>query len=379
MKSNFNEQCITLSQIRLITNMRIFWRRLTIWTRIYIISRYLGIGTAEVAFERLYLENLDFGDMLRIHFSRSVSDMYSQLLNQFSIGLRELITALLQEDINTARQIIDQLLQNADQRAAFLASINPYFNETEWRNLLVTYLQDTVQEANLFAAQDYRMDIEYFDRLMDLSNTMGDVFAQALYDYITSGSLNTDSLPPEGQMCVTYEEMNLIYDIRMFWFDLVNWVRALMLSKYIDVGNEDEVYARLQQVMDDFIRNLRQFFGETPGLNTLQMDLNAYIGLIDSLITAQIAGNTDEIDRITRLLYQNADDMAASISSINPFWDQDEWRTILNNLLRSTLDESTTFLTEDYARNLDIFSSLMYQAESASDSFAEGLLSNLFQ
>lgn len=379
MKSNFNEQCITLSQIRLITNMRIFWRRLTIWTRIYIISRYLGIGTAEVAFERLYLENLDFGDMLRIHFSRSVSDMYSQLLNQFSIGLRELITALLQEDINTARQILDQLLQNADQRAAFLASINPYFDEAEWRNLLVTYLQDTVQEANLFAAQDYRMDIEYFDRLMDLSNTMGDVFAQSLYDYITSGALNTDSLPPEGQMCVTYEEMNLIYDIRMFWFDLVNWVRALMLSKYIDVGNEDEVYARLQQVMDDFIRNLRQFFGETPGLNTLQLDLNAYIGLIDSLITAQIAGNTEEIDRITRLLYQNADDMAASISSINPFWDQDEWRTILNNLLRSTLDESTTFLTEDYARNLDIFSSLMYQAESASDTFAEGLLSYLFQ
>lgn len=379
MKSNFNEQCITLSQIRLITNMRTFWRRLTIWTRIYIISRYLGIGTAEVAFERLYLENLDFGDMLRIHFSRSVSDMYSQLLNQFSIGLRELITALLQEDINTARQILDQLLQNADQRAAFLASINPYFDEAEWRNLLVTYLQDTVQEANLFAAQDYRMDIEYFDRLMDLSNTMGDVFAQSLYDYITSGALNTDSLPPEGQMCVTYEEMNLIYDIRMFWFDLVNWVRALMLSKYIDVGNEDEVYARLQQVMDDFIRNLRQFFGETPGLNTLQLDLNAYIGLIDSLITAQIAGNTEEIDRITRLLYQNADDMAASISSINPFWDQDEWRTILNNLLRSTLDESTTFLTEDYARNLDIFSSLMYQAESASDTFAEGLLSYLFQ
>ena len=160
MKNKFNEQCITYSQISLIFNMRIFWRRLTTWIRIYIISRYFGIGTAEVSFERLYLENLNFGDMLRIHFSRSISDRYSQLLNQFSIGLRELITAQIEKNFDAVRQDIDRLLQNADQTAEFLASINPYFNETEWKNLLRTYLQDTMQDANLFASKDYRMAIE---------------------------------------------------------------------------------------------------------------------------------------------------------------------------------------------------------------------------
>jgi len=366
--------------MNLIFNARIFWRRLTIWTRIYIISRYLGIGTAEVSFDRLYLENSDFGDMLRILFSRSISDRYSQLLNQFSIGLRELITALIQGDLDAARQSIDRLLLNADQRASFLASINPYLNETEWRNLLITYLQDTIEEANLYASNDYRKEIEYFDRLTALSNTMGDVFAQALYDYITSGAQNTNSLPTQdGQRCVTEEQMNQIYNIRMFWFDLIDWVRAFMLSKYRDVGDEDEVYARLQQVVDDYINNLNQFFGETPGANKSQLELNAYIGLIDSLITAQKAGNTEEIDRITRQLYQNADDRAATVSSINPYWDENEWRTRLYNNLRSTLDESAMFLTEDYARNLDIFSSLMDQAESTSEYFTQGLLDYLFQ
>ena len=380
MKSKFNEQCITYSQMRLIFNMRIFWRRLTIWNRIYIISRYLGIGTAEVSFERLYLENLDFGDMLRIHFNRSISERYSQLLNQFPIGLRELITALLQKNFDAVRLNIDRLLQNADQTAAFLASINPYFNETEWRNLLKTYLQDTMQEANLFASKDYRMDIEYFDRLMTLSNTMGDTFAQALYDYITSGAQNTDTpSPQESQICLTYEQLNLIFNIMMFWFDLTNWVRAFMLSKYRDVGDQDEVYARLQKVVTDYINNLKQIFGEAPGVNQLQLELNAYIGLIDSLTMAQKAGNTEEVDRITRQLYQNADDRAASVSSLNPYWDQNEWSTRLYNNLRSTLDESTMFLTEDYARNLDIFSRLMDLAESSSDYFAQGLLNYLFQ
>ncbi len=380
MKSRFNEQCITYSQMRLIFNMRIFWRRLTIWTRIYIISRYLGVGTAEVSFERLYIENLDFGNMIRIHFSRSIANSYSQLLNQFSIGLRELITSLLQDDIDAARQNIDRLLQNANERAAFLASINPYFDETEWRNLLITYLQDTIQEANLFASADYRMDIEYFDRLMVLSNTMGDEFAQAMYDYITSGEQGTNQLPTqEGQRCFPLEQVNQIFDIMVFWFDLILWVRALMLSKYKDVGNEEAVFARLQQVLADFINNLYQFFPGSPGVNELQLELNEYIGLIDSLITAQKAGITEEIDLITRLLYQNANDMAATIASINPNWDLNEWRTRLSYNLRSTLDESTMFLTEDYARNLEIFSTLMDQAESSADSFAQGLLDYIFQ
>lgn len=380
MKSEFSEQCITFSQMNLIFNMRIFWRRLTTWTRIYIISRYLEIGTAEESFERLYLENLNFGDMIRILFSRSISDRYSQLLNQYSIGIRDLITAQLQQNFDAVRQNIDRLLQNADQTAAFLASINPYFNEEEWRNLLRTYLQDTLQEANLFASKDYRMDIEYFDRLITLSNTMGDTFAQALYDYITSGATNTDNLPPqESQRCLTYEQMNLIYDIRMFWFDLITWVRALMLSKYKDVGDEDEVHARLQKVTADYINNLKQFFGDTPGANELQLELNAYIDLIDSLITAQKAGNSEEVGRITRQLYQNADARAASASSINPYWDQNEWRIRLYNNLRSTLDESTMFLTEDYARSMDIFSALMDQAENSSDYFSQGLLNYMFQ
>jgi hypothetical protein len=225
----------------------------------------------------------------------------------------------------------------------------------------------------LFAAKDFRTDIEYFDRLISLSNQMGDVFAQGLYDYITSGSQNPSSMPAQGQKCITSEQMNLIFDTRMFWFDMINWVRAFMLSKYKDVGNENEVYARLQKVPADFVSNLKKYFGDSPGVNQLQLELNAYIGLIDSLITAQKAGNTEEIDRITKQLYQNADDIAASLASINPNWDKNEWRTRLYNNLRSTIEESAMFLTEDYARNLDIFSTLMDQAESSSDYFAQGL------
>jgi hypothetical protein len=206
---------------------------------------------------------------------------------------------------------------------------------------------------------------------------MGDTFAQGLYDYITSGAQNPS--PNEAQICLTYEQINLIFNIMMFWFDLNNWTRAFMLSKYKDVGDQDEVYARLQKVAADYVNNLKLIFGDAPGVNQLQLELNAYIGLIDSLITAQKAGNTEELDRITKELYKNANDRAASVSSLNPYWNENEWRTRLYNNLRNTLDESTMFLTEDYARNMDIFSRIMDLSENSSDYFAQGLLNYLFQ
>ncbi len=66
--NQFNPQCITYSQMNLIFNARIYYRRLRTWTRAYILSRYFGIGTEEALFERLYSESLNIGKMLEIIF-----------------------------------------------------------------------------------------------------------------------------------------------------------------------------------------------------------------------------------------------------------------------------------------------------------------------
>jgi len=102
-------------------------------------------------------------------------------------------------------------------------------------------------------------------------------------------------------------------------------------------------------------------------------ELNTYLELLDAFITAQMEGNIDEINRITKLLYENADKRAALISSVNPFWTVEEWRNRLYNNLRMTIDESTTFLMGDYAINIDIYSRILDLAENTSSYFAQGL------
>ncbi len=379
MKSKFNPQCITYSQMNLIFNLRIAWRRLTTWTRAYIISRYVGIGTAEELFGRLYLEVQNFSDMIQVIFGREISRRNAGYLIQNTIILRDLISAHLEGDKEAVQRNIGRFYRNINDNAVFLESINPYWSEDEWRDMLETYLQYTIEQANSFAAGEYKKEMEILDRHTELTNRMGDVFAQGLYDYLTSDQQTTGNLPPQdSQQCITQEQMSQIYNIRMFWFELNTWVRSFMLSRYRELGDVNEVFNRLQQVPVDYVNTLKQIFRENPAIDELQLELNTFIDLIDNLITAQMEGNTDDISRITQLLYQNAEERAASVSNLNPFWNESEWRTRLNNNLRSTLEESTTFLVGDYARNLDIFSTLLDNAESTSGYFAQGLIHYIF-
>jgi hypothetical protein len=379
IKANkFDEQCITYSQMNLIFNSRLFWRRFSLWIRIYLTDRYFKVGSPEEAFGRLYLESIDFGDMLRIIFGRQISSEYARQVNQYTFELRDLISAQFEGNTEGMNQHVNSLYKNIEDRATFLASINPYFNVNEWRNLLGTYLQYTIEEANAFTSGNFAASIQIFDQIDELTNKMGESFAQGLYDYMTSGSQGTGSQTAEGQQCVTYAQMNEIYNIRMFWYELAYWTRAYMISRSKGVGNASDVLARLKQVPDKYLAGFEEVFGANYVIDDVQL-LNNYIDLIDALITAELGGNTDEVNQVVQNLYKNANERAALLASINPYWTQEEWRSRLYENTRNMVEEFTTFLTGDYARNLDVFSTILDQAEDTGNYYEQGLLNYLYR
>ncbi|MDD3170047.1 MAG: hypothetical protein PHC91_11375 [Eubacteriales bacterium] len=373
IKNSFNPQCITYSQMNLIFNSRVYYWRLTAWTRAYLLSRYFGIGTAEDLFSRLYFETLDLGNMLKIIHGREDAEQYSQILSRFAITLRDIITAQLDGNIEAVNRNVNRLYEIAAERKAFIQAINPYASP-EYEDIFERYIQYILEEANALAAGDYSREIAVYDLLTVHVDRMGDVFAEAIYNYITSGSEDSERLlPKDDRQCITYDQMNALFDIRMFWFEFEMEIRNYMLSRYRGLGNTEEVYARLRQIPVAYVSALRQIFGDTVPEDYIELFFT-YIDLLDAFITAQIENNTEEIDRITRLLYENADARAAAITAINPaFWDENEWKVRLYNNFRSTIEESTSFLMGDYARSIDIFSRLLDQAENTSNYFAQGI------
>jgi hypothetical protein len=315
--------------------------------------------------------------MLEIVFGSELANQDAQLASQYAIGLRELITAQLSGDMEGVAKHVKELYQNASDRAAFGAEINPYWNKDELTRLLNNYIQYTLEEANALTSGDYSKESEPYERLTALTEELGDFFAQGLYEYITSGTQNTAN-PQSPCECITYDQLNAIYRIRMLWYEYVSLIRNYMIARYKILGEpaEEFFYNELKRVAVNYTNALRKIFGDKLPKDYTQL-FYTYFELIDAFISAQMVGNTDEINRITQLLYQNADQRAAAISSLNPFWDEAVWKNKLYANLRSTIDESTTFLSGDYPRNIDIFNTLLSQAESTGIYFTQGLIKYL--
>ena len=372
--ATFDPQCITYSQMNLIFNARFYYRRLTTWTKAYLLSRYFGIGTMEAQFERLYLETLDIGEILQVIFGRQAAEEYSQLLSQYAIIANELITAQLAGDLETVNRSVERLYQNVDARADFLQNLNPYWSAEEYRNLFYGFIEHVIELANATAARDTAREIEHFDALNEHTDRMGDTFAEGLYAYLTSGSPPAEINVP----CITLEQMADIYTIRMFWFELVVWIRTYMLSRYAGTGDPEMIFARLMQVPETFVNTMKKFFPKIDVESYLQL-FNTYLELIASFVTAMLENNVEELNLVTRSLYENADERAAAVSAINPFWQEEPWRDLLYANLRNTIEESNTFLTGDYERNIDIFTRLLDIAETSSTFLAQGIFDYITQ
>ena len=168
--NRFGEPTITYGQMNLIFHIRNLWREMATWTRAYLISRTTGMGSPEEVFNRLYRIPREFGNLLQL----------IQL-----VLIREIIDAQIAGNADLVNEKVRQLYANAEERVKFITSANPFWDEAVVRNFIYTYHQYTLEEINAFLTGEFQLSIDIYDRLLQLSDSIGDYFAQGLFNYIT--------------------------------------------------------------------------------------------------------------------------------------------------------------------------------------------------
>jgi hypothetical protein len=167
-------------------------------------------------------------------------------------------------------------------------------------------------------------------------------------------------------------QMNFIFRARMIWRDLATWLRSYKVSLYGGVGNADQLSQRLFQIPMEYGNILRVFFGDQATEQFINL-LTQYIAILQSLFIAQINNDVNEVNRLTQQAYQNVNSTAALLASINPYWTQSEWVTLLTLFTGLQIQEATTFLTKDYISNNNIFDRILSLTNIIGDYFSEGL------
>lgn len=102
--------------------------------------------------------------------------------------------------------------------------------------------------------------------------------------------------------------------------------------------------------------------------------MTEHLTIGSDLITALRDDQTAEAEALTRRWYQNADQLAEALSSINPFYNIDEVQRMLYDHLDLTTQEVEARLANDFEVDIAAFNRVEQEALSMADYFSSGIM-----
>jgi len=132
------------------------------------------------------------------------------------------------------------------------------------------------------------------------------------------------------------------------------------------------VTERLLKNYDDMADAMKPYYGESNATKFGDL-IEEHLLIAASLVEAAKAGNSTAAADAENKWYENADEIAAFMSSINPNWDETALVAMWHDHLKLTKDEAVARLTQDYAADIAAFDQIEIQANMMADSIALGI------
>ncbi len=167
-------------------DMRKLWTDHVFWTRLYLIEAIAGLPQADASLKRLLQNQRDLGNALQVFYGPKVGDLATRLLTEHITTAGEAVHAAATKNQIMLADALTRWYRNADQIAAALASINPYWSRDDLRAMMREHLNRTWMEALAIMASDGPRSVALYD------NILADILAMAdtMSDGITKQMLN---------------------------------------------------------------------------------------------------------------------------------------------------------------------------------------------
>ncbi|MFT4105239.1 MAG: LysM peptidoglycan-binding domain-containing protein [Lacrimispora sp.] len=172
---------------------------------------------------------------------------------------------------------------------------------------------------------------------------------------------------------VSSAEQTLNNYLRLLWMQHVYWRRMLIQSIAFSAPNEDAVTSRLLKNLEDFETALRPFYGEESGERFEDL-LTDRLTIGRELFRDIKAGDTSAADAAERRWYQNADQIAEFLGSLNPNWSVQDWKKMLYDDLAMLKVEASDMISGDYNDEIRVFEDIEHGAMKMADAMAWGIV-----
>jgi hypothetical protein len=119
---------------------------------------------------------------------------------------------------------------------------------------------------------------------------------------------------------------------------------------------------------------LKPFYGEAAG-NHVTALLRDHILTAAELVAAAKAGNQAAVEATAAAWYQNGDEIATALSSLNPrSWPLADMKAHMKDHLDLTLEEAVARLQERYADDIAAYDKIHAQILGMADMLSDGII-----
>jgi hypothetical protein len=156
---------------------RMLWQQHETWTMMAVIGLVQGLPQADLILQRLLRNPVDFANALEPFYGVEVAQAFSDLLTAHLTIAAEVVRAAMSGDNNALTDADERWYANADEIAALLGRINPYWAEDDWDAMLHEHLDLLSTFVSDMIAGKYAEAIAQFDVMEAQALEMADMMA----------------------------------------------------------------------------------------------------------------------------------------------------------------------------------------------------------
>lgn len=176
-------------------------------------------------------------------------------------------------------------------------------------------------------------------------------------------------------MCNQYtqKQICLMNRIRQLWVQHVYWTRFFIISTAADLKDLEPVTKRLLENPKDFAELLAPIYGVQVA-DQFEELFTEHLLIAADLVNAAKNGEVDKANTAREKWYENADEIAEFLSSVNRCWDKTKWKNMLYSHLEMTEKEATLRLQGNYTADIDMFDQIENEALTMADYMFCGII-----
>lgn len=345
--------------------VRKLWEDHITWTRLYILSIAANLADKDVTAQRLLQNQVDIGNAIKPFYGEEAGNELAALLKDHILGAADLLAAAKAGDTAKVDAASKKWYDNADEIATFLSHANSKaWPLADMKSGMKMHLDLTLQEAVDRLNGKYTDDIKDYDKIHD--HILG------LADLLSTGIINQF---PDRFDQSAMKEWTLRSTLRRLWEDHITWTRLYIVSVAAGFPDADATAQRLLQNQVDIGNAIKAFYGDDAGNKLTALLKDHILGAADLLAAAK-AGDKTKVEAASKKWYDNANDIAAFLSSANSKdWPLADMKAGMKMHLDLTLQEAVNRLGGKYADDIKDYDRVHEHILGLADLLSAGIIS----